>query len=89
LSLEVAVMADKRFKEAGIMTCLYREVNGWRCSEVATHFTQDEELGIVFPYCERHAKEYEGHGVPIYLIADTVTAKRGAFREFVKRRRLP
>jgi ribosomal protein L32 len=73
-------MVGKRSKEAGIMTC-------WRCSEVATHFMQDVESGIVFPYCERHAKEYEGHGLPIYPIAGTVTAKRGAFTKFVKRRR--
>jgi hypothetical protein len=66
----------------GIMTC-------WRCSEVATHFMQDGESGIVFPYCERHAKEYEGFGMPIYPIASTVTAKKGAFRKFVKRRRRP
>jgi hypothetical protein len=80
--MEVAAMAGKRFKEAGIMTC-------WRCSEVATHFMQDGGLGIVFPYCERHAKEYEGFGMPIYPIAGAVTAKQGAFRKFVKRRRLP
>jgi hypothetical protein len=82
-------MARKKVEDAGIMTCLYREVNGWRCGEVATHFTQDRELGVVFPYCERHAKEYEDQGVPIYPIAGTVIAKKGAFRKFVKRRRLP